>query len=251
MLLIEAKKLALTRAPIQQLVAYVATENIRRDHKVSFCAWTNGDVWKVIDIPAQKEVLDVQVSRDDPAECAFKLLGLWRTSLVDGSLRAPVKLPTRQRQPVPAPLRHVPQPPTGELLEPQDHSTSKLSQGHDRTLASFDADIDGQPTSIAFPGEAARPLQNQKELIVSVANYLVRIESLTPANGTLQSGGKRYIVHSSPTHPNGKPFKAGVMLHNGLHLETSNPLSQTIKYAQKLLEHFGQVGLSGRVKLDL
>ena len=239
-LLIEAKKLAVTRAPIQQLVAYVATANIRRDYKVSFCAWTNGDIWKVIDIPAQKEVLDVQISRDDPAECAFKLLGLWRTSLVDGSLRTPVKLPART--PIASHTKFEPS-------DQDDPKHERADDGQSRTLASFDATEKWRQTSIIFPGEAPLPLHSQKDLIVSVANYLVRTEGLTADNGTLKSGGKRYIVHSSPIHPNDKPFRAGVMLDNRLHLETSNPLSQTVKYALKLLDHYGASGLADRVLL--
>ena len=240
-LFIEAKKLAVTRAPIQQLVAYVTTANIGRPYKVSFCAWTNGDIWKVIDIPAQKEVLDVQISRDDPAECAFKLLGLWRTSLVDGSLRTPVKLPAR------TPIA------SHTNLDPQTKMTPKherADDGQSRTLASFDATTEKwRQTSIIFPGEAPLPLHRQKDLIVSVANYLVRTEGLTADNGTLRSGGTRYIVHSSPIHSNNEPFKAGVMLDNGLHLETSNPLPQTVQYALKLLDHYGTSGLADRVLL--
>lgn len=94
-LLIEAKKLEVTREPINQVVAYVVAENMRRAYKVPFCAYTNGDVWEVFDVLNSNSVLNARISSDDAADCAFKLLGLWRASLIDGSLRTAVKLPAK------------------------------------------------------------------------------------------------------------------------------------------------------------
>lgn len=99
-LLIEAKKLAVRkfgREPMEQLCAYVIGENFQRDYKVAFGALTNGDVWQVIDIVRQDVVLETCLSQDAPADCAFKLLGLWRHSLIDGSLRTPVELHAKMR----------------------------------------------------------------------------------------------------------------------------------------------------------
>lgn len=236
-LLIEAKKLAVSRGPIQQLVGYVTAENLRNDYKVAFGAWTNGDFWQVIDIYGQEVVLTTQVSRDAPADCAFKLLGLWRNSLIDGSLRTPVELPAKRRV-----------DPSVQESRPSQRRAARAGKGGSRTLADFDATTD-TPTSIAFPGETARPLRTQKDLLVSVANYLIRTNRLAANSGTLRSGSKRYLVHSSPEHPGGNAFKGGVELDNGLHLETAHPFPQTVKYAQKLLDHFGSVGLARQVKI--
>ena len=115
-LFIEAKKLGVTREPIGQLVAYVVQENMQRDHNVSFCAWTNGDVWKLYDVVAQKSVLETQLSRDNPADCAFKLLGLWRTSLVEGSLRSPVKLHSEPSDPRDQSATNPQAPPAGGAI---------------------------------------------------------------------------------------------------------------------------------------
>ena len=187
----------------------------------------------------QNRVLDAQLSRDAPADCAFKLLALWRRSLVDSSLRTPVGLPARKRT-------------AKRRVEPPNQDSQDAGEpraGHARTLANFDTKTDPVPTSIAFPGEAALPLRKQKDLIVAVANHLVRTNRLTRSNGTLRSGAKRHIVHSLPKHPNGGPFKSSVTLDNGLHLETANSFGQTVTYAHKLLDHYGVAGLAGRVKL--
>lgn len=248
-LLIEAKKLSTTSAKARQVISYVMTENFKSHYNVPFCAWTNGDVWNVFDIGSQTVVVDVQLSRDDPADCAFQLLGLWRRSLADGSLRTPVKLPAEKTtaDKVRKNLRDR------KRTEPSDDGRGTpepdLDEGRSAgTLISFNA-TDGLPSSIAFPGERARRIGKQFELILSVANYLVRTERLTRENGTLPSGPKRYIVHSKPEHPTGSDFVAPAELENGLYLETSNPLAQTVKYARRLLEHYGEPGLAAQVKL--
>lgn len=210
---------------------------MRRDYKVPFCACTNGDVWKVFDVLNQNQVLQTQISRDGAADCALKLLALWRTSLIDGSLRAPVTLLSKE---------------PAESADQVDHHLSEVEElvdGHAWTLANLNAD-DGEPSRITFPGEGTQVLHTQKDLLVSVVNYLVRTGSLTTENATFSSGRKRYIVHSSPRHPTNKHFKSPVKIADGLYLETSNPFSQTIKYAQDLLKHYRhEAGLAGRVRL--
>ena len=121
-LFIEAKKLEVTHVPMNQVIAYVVTENINRDYNVQFCAWTNGDVWEVFDVMNTSRVLETRISSDDSAaaDCAFRLLGLWRTSLIDGSLRTPAKLPS-------------------ELIEPADHVRHDLGE-----LAPADDDASGR-----------------------------------------------------------------------------------------------------------
>lgn len=218
-LLIEAKKLsvAVTREAMRQVASYVMTENMDRDYKVQFCACTNGDVWKVFDVMASGTVLEIQISIDNAADCSFKLLGLWRKSLVDGSLRTAVKL-----------ISAKPNRPADQVTTLDD---SEEPAGDDAwTLANLKAE-DG-------------------ELLVSVAEYLVRTGSLTARNATLPSGPRRYITHSSPRHPSDMPFAGPVKLARRIHLETSNSFAQTIKYAQKLLEHYRPgAQLAGRVRL--
>lgn len=235
-LFIEAKKLDDTHEPMEQVVRYVVGENTkRRDYKVPFCACTNGDVWKVFDVLNQDLVLETSISRDRASDCAFKLLSLWRTSLIDGSLRTPVKLSS------------------GKLIESADqvHDLGELEPADDDawTLANLKVE-DGIPKSITFPDEDAKELRTRKELLVSVAEYLVRTGDLTARNAINSSGSKRYIVHSSLRHPSGNPFVQPVRLSNGLHLETSNSFSQTISFARKLLELYGRdARLAERVRL--
>ena len=236
-LLVEAKKLDDTHEPMEQVIGYVIGENTKhRDYKIPFCACTNGDVWKVFDVLSQDLVLETSISRDRATDCAFKLLGLWRTSLIDGSLRTPVKLSS------------------DKLNEPADHvrhdlGASELAGSDAWTLASLKAE-DGMPRSIAFPGEDPKELHAQKDLLVSVAEYLVRSGNLTARNAIHSSGSRRHIVHSLPRHPSGNPFVQPVKLANGLHLETSNSFSQTISFARKLLELYGRdARLAQRIRL--
>ncbi len=247
-LLIEAKKLGVTREPTRQVVSYVVTENISRDFKVSFCACTDGDFWRVFDVGTQDMVVDTRLSQDAAADCAFKLLGLWRTSLVDASLRTPVMLPSeetnRNSGKTTKETRRSRESGTRKPAVPGARSLWEIAQMDKADLARL-----GEPRSITFPGEPTQPLRNQKELIVSVANYLARTKCLTADNGTLRSGTKRYIVHSSPEHANGRRFNASVKLAKGLYLETSNPFSQQVQYAYKLLLRYGPPELDSRVML--
>ena len=236
-LLIEAKKLEDTNEPMEQVVRYVFGENTKhRDYKIPFCACTNGDIWKVFDVLNQDLVLETSISRDRAPDCAFKLLGLWRTSLIDGSLRTPVKLSS------------------DKLIESADQARQdfgELEPADDDawTLANLKAE-DGEPRSIVFPGEDVKELRAQKDLLVSVAEYLVRARSLSARNADLSSGRARHVIHSSPKHPSGKPFVAPVRLTNGLYLETSNGFDQTIRFAQKLLKLYGRdARLAERVRL--
>ena len=237
-LFIEAKKLAVTREPLDQVVSYVVTENMSRDdYKVQFCACTNGDIWKVFDVMTLSLVLEIQISIDNATDCGFKLLSLWRKSLFDGSLRTAVKLPSA------TPMRSADQVTTLD--------DSEEPAGDDAwTLANLKKE-DGKPSSITFPGEDAKELHTQKDLLVSVAEYLVRTGSLAARNATLLSGSKRYIVHSLPVHANAKPFGAPVKLADRIYLETHNPFPRTIKYARELLKHYNRrdAQLAGRVRL--
>lgn len=235
-LLIEAKKLSVTREPMEQVVSYVVAENMRHDYKVQFCACTNGDVWKVFDV-ISGPVLEIRISSDDATNCGFKLLGLWRNSLIDGSLRTAIKLPSEK------------------LIGSADQVTTlgdSEEQADDEawTLANLKKE-DGKPRRISFPGEEAKELRTQKDLLVSVAEYLVRTGSLAARNATLLSGSKRYIVHSLPVHANAKPFGAPVKLADRIYLETHNPFPRTIKYARELLKHYNRrdAQLAGRVRL--
>ena len=88
---VEAKKLADRDAPITQTVGYAVSENITHGANVRYCASTNGDVWEVYDITAQKSVMKVSITQDDSAACALKLLGLWRRSLRDNGFNTAVE----------------------------------------------------------------------------------------------------------------------------------------------------------------
>ena len=88
---VEAKKLTERDTPIQQTVGYGVNENIVNRSNVRYCAFTNGDRWEVCDIIAQESVISVSLTREDAPKCALKLLGLWRDSLMDGSLDMPVE----------------------------------------------------------------------------------------------------------------------------------------------------------------
>ena len=83
---VEAKKLSANIADhTQQTVGYAISENMNGSNRVSYCACTNGDDWKVFDLFTQAPVMDVSITGNDSAKAAMKFLGLWRRSFSDGS----------------------------------------------------------------------------------------------------------------------------------------------------------------------
>ena len=216
--IVEAKRLGepLDDQHLNQMLSYANQLGIPK------AAITDGDHWQLYEVfkrapLAERVILSVRVADEQPVQCAMRLLALWRRNLSAGN--------------------SVVLPPNPQQESGIKHPALEGADSHNGTLADFNAGSDEPPRRIAFPGESAIDLPNQKALLREVAEYLVRNNRLTRRNGTFESGPQRYIVHSSPTHKNDNPFSSPVPLPNGLYLETGNAFAQTIEYAKRLLRH--------------
>ena len=78
------------------------------------------------------------------------------------------------------------------------------------------------PTQLRLPDGTTRPLNAWNSLLAEVARYLIRTQALGPQHCPVSTrpSNKRFLVHTDPQHPDGKPFTAPVQIDN-LWLETN------------------------------
>ena len=97
--------------------------------------------------------------------------------------------------------------------------------------------------SIRDPEGNEIPIRNWANLLLETANWLANQGLLTTEKCPVILGGmnRRYLIHSIPTHPNGRSFTTkNHRLSNGLHIELHwGPKSMALRSFQ-LLSEFSQ-----------
>lgn len=84
------------------------------------------------------------------------------------------------------------------------------------------------------------PVTRAKQILVTVAEYLVREGKLRPdVCPVAVTRGERYLVSVTPCHGHGLDFFSPVQLSNGLHLETHVSADDAVKYSYRLFEKMG------------
>ena len=100
-----------------------------------------------------------------------------------------------------------------------------------------------RPMSIRDPEGNEIPIRNWANLLLETANWLANQGLLTTEKCPVILGGmnRRYLIHSIPTHPNGRSFTTkNHRLSNGLHIELHwGPKSMALRSSQ-LLSEFSQ-----------
>ena len=227
---VEAKKLADRDAPITQTVGYAVSENITHGANVRYCASTNGDVWEVYDITAQRSVMKVSIAQDDSAACALKLLGLWRRSLRDNGFNTAV-----------GPLVDVDPPPPPP---PPPFEWTPL-------MANFEPTGNPAPTAIKLPGGEERPTAYWVSVVKETALWLHRTRVLTRENCQVAIGPKRYLMSLDNKHQNEQPFSSPIPLGDtGITLEGNFSARDIVRHTKDLLEHFGKDPSQVYLKLE-
>ncbi len=214
-----------------QITAYASEVGIR------FPALTNGDQWEVFDnsklVPiAERRILNISVAQDPTPQVALQFLLLWRSSINSGN----------------------PQPPTMPILDfshdtsPQPQSSlpepAEVSPGKDKwsKLDEFrTADLKGKPapTAIRFPDGTESPISAWATVLVKVAEYLVRTNTLTKDSCPVIAPDTKpgyCIVNTEPVHPNTEDFSGARDLSNGLYLVGTGRVRQ----AKRLMDALGQ-----------
>jgi hypothetical protein len=84
------------------------------------------------------------------------------------------------------------------------------------------------------------PIARTKDILIIIANELIKRGVLTDKMLPWGSGKKRYLVSKKPIHPNGNDFYAPAKLENGWWVETHSGRDSTLSYARQLLKRCGQ-----------
>lgn len=108
-----------------------------------------------------------------------------------------------------------------------------------------------KPWQVRLPAGETLPVRNWTDLIVVIAEWLIRSSLLTQADCPVQIGRMniRYLFHETPRHPSGRQFKVVRQLSNGLYAELQLNWKQIRSLSGPLLEKFGQDPAQFRVWL--
>ena len=237
---VEAKKLSENiAAHTQQTVGYAISENMNGSNRVSYCACTNGDDWKVFDLFTQAPVMDVSITGNDSAKAAMKFLGLWRRSFSDGSFDSAVE---------PLPRLVSPEPPAGAVVPVIDPDpvppsewtplTGKFPISGKRAGATLKL----APKAIRFPDGEERRIWAWIQVLRETGLWLTRSSWLTPENCQIKrEKGNLYIFNTEPKHPSGRAFgQQSPLGDTGIVMEKDFGGEEAIELAKQVLLHFNQ-----------
>ena len=187
---------------------------------VKYAGLTNGDRWELYDVftPAsldQRRILDVSILTNPVHESALKMLLLWRPNLQSGS-------PVTANEPAMAsgtgpvtsrtPSSHV----VTQPLEPPVPPASP--QGGNRvSIVSMRVSLDREhqlpaPESIAFPDGSLHMTKRWTDLLGATLHWLWSTDRLTASDLPIPlfSNSRRLIVHTTPVHRGGTPFRRAI-----------------------------------------
>ncbi len=188
-----------------QVVAYASELGIK------YPALTNGNEWDVYDnsklVPIeQRRILNISIVNDTPYKTALQLLLLWCPNLALGQPVA-AKPPITGLDQQPGSEDTPPPPPPA----PNSNWTSICHLPDDVSWRS-------QPSAIRFPDGAEKIIEptKWKSVLVAVAEWLIQNGGITKDMCPIQLDSERHLVHTQPSHPNGKPFFYPAKLSNGL-----------------------------------
>ena len=216
---VEAKALSVTKPAVLQTVSYAVTENTVSTGKVHYCAWTNGDEWVVFDVFKQDAVMQVSLMRENSAKCALKLLGLWRRSLLDGSLDMPVEPLIDPKPPLP--------------VVPEDAQWIPLT-------AQIPATGNPPPKAIRLPDGRESVLKSWRGILLETALWLHDQKLLTTDNCRIHMGPVRLIFSPDGKHSTGTRFhNLSPVGNTGIQMEGSVEPDAFVSNTRKVLETFG------------
>ncbi len=201
---------------------------------IQFAGLTDGNHWELYEVFSPKPLglderrrLDLTISDLSPAECALKLLLLWRPNLSSGQpmvanppivgIQSDPPLP-----PPPPPIDEIPKPPWVPLSKYDPPSKTP------------------PPSHIRLPNGDVHDIEKWYDILLRVAQWLWSSRKLTENTVPVSSSAKRYVLNTGPRHPDGTPFRSPVAVPSSpLSMEAHRSAASSRSEASKLLKHFG------------
>ncbi len=221
---VEAKAIdtPLDSAALSQALGYAF------DTKAPFYVVTNGARWELHDTSKntfQTKVCEWDLNSTDSLKTAREACALQRFAILK-ALSVPTTAPTRSGTSFSA------TPPSGPAVS----STSKsLLDLHPRSG-------EKPPAQIMFPDKTTETINTWNDILVKVAEWLIKNGHFAALSVPLMNGPVRYLVANTNHHPDAKstPFHFGVKLSNGLYLEAHMQTLPKVKKTVFLIQQCGQ-----------
>lgn len=236
---------------------------------VEWCVLTNGDEYRIYNAHAPVDVNDKlfrKIKVSDPAgldHAVDTLLLLAKSKLASNDLSELWQAFYVDRQ-VQAALDTILVPDNDSLVRLIRKAAPDLNPSEIRSsLSRADVRVDYPTATEAFPpsvehiiegAEDGRAVliagerhecQYAKEIVVHVANWLVRQGLLRPESAPVSvtrstsRGADRCLINTEPRHLDGSKFRSAVELTNGLFVETHASRTELVRYSRRLLEWAG------------
>ena len=235
---VEAKKLSHKESPIGQIIRYAGEENYRNQANITYCVYTNGDTWEVVNVREQQPVMAVSIFKDDAAKCALRFLSLWRRSMADGIFDTAVE-PVVEIDPPPVKPEPPEPPPPPSPTQPVGPEWTALTE-------EFESTGEPAPLAIRFPDGREWDMQpnNWRGVMIQTALWLLESGLMTIENCQVTAGtdrAKRYLFSPDRKHSDGIEFKSSVRLPGtSIFMEGHFSARDMVKHTRGLLKHFGR-----------
>lgn len=227
-MIVEAKKLD---EPLDKhagkLISYVKGWNPR------YAVQTNGRKWRMYDVNTTTKSPGVEFDITDSDGVVLPRAVLLHRSVVMEGIESPGP---SVKEPEGGPEEPISEAPTGNIpgMALTDLNYSKG---------------DRPPKSLISRDGSRKDLGSWVDLLAGVTEWLVKSGHLTAQDCPVRLGSKNYLLHTEPTHPNGKPFSTHRQV-DGLYVFTNFDPANVIRYAKKLIGDAGLEPSNFRVDLS-
>ncbi len=220
-----------------------------------FFTLTDGSRWEVYEtyraVPIDEKLkVEFDVGAQPAAHVCLQALALWRPSLEAGRAVA-------GRAPLTESVRVQPRAPDLEVYKPEAQSELAVSKptpsvANDKEWQPLsELDPSGKapsPSEVRFPDSSLQPTKYWSSVLVEVTRWLVKCEHLSPNNSPIQRNS-RYLVATSPVHPDGKEFTAPHHI-NPLYIEKNYNAQNLVINACTIIKHIGLDPAQFKVRFD-
>ena len=216
---------------------------------------TDGQHWEVYEthkpVPIdEKRIVSFDLKDQPAAEACLQALALWRPAVEAGHVAAgqtPV-IDTKE-----TPIAKETATNYSTVSQHGDDDRGKpagrrspiaptSSPDKEQSLATVEPGV-RKPIGLTLSDGSSVTVKAWKHVLVEVTKCLVRTGDLTESHCPIpySDRSRRYVAHTIPDHPDGKPFDiAGREQIGSIFVDTKHTAGQTIRVTRSIIEHVGQ-----------